>query len=38
MKNGIYFSVIALLVAKLLLKDFDLYKLENLRHHNMDTK
>ena len=36
MKNGIYFIVIAFLVAESL--DFDLCKLEDLWHKNMDTK
>ena len=36
MKNGVYFIVIVLLVAKLF--KIDLCKLEDLWSHNVDTK
>ena len=37
MKNGVYFIVIALLVAEL-FTDFDLCKLDDLWRHSVDTK
>ena len=37
MKSGIYFIVIALLVAEFKIEDFDLSKLDDLWRHNVAT-